>query len=267
MGKWRAGVDLEALKQDTEDAFRKGNWRHLPIQENEEPLLLVPPEFCYPWYAVEMGFCDDPRIYLRRTVYNMFLVAHGILRSWGYDLMIYDGWRSITLQEALFWHYLKEFSASKFDIEHVFAGCSRPADIKSVFLGLCPEVKCALLEENFTYVSWPSNDPSCPHPHATGGAVDVWLYQDGRPINMGVPFDWMDREAGAFYHRSPNVHSLGANHETICAHREALQAAMAAVGFSCYAAEFWHFNFGNQMDALVSKNDALYSYIEPEQLS
>ncbi len=97
----------------------------------------------------------------------------------------------------------------------------------------------------------------------TGGAIDVWLYQDGVPVNMGVPFDWMEENAGAFYHFRMNRPRFKGNDGNICERREVLLVAMVEAGFSCYGPEIWHFNYGNQMDALVKGGSAIYSYIEP----
>jgi D-alanyl-D-alanine dipeptidase len=118
-------------------------------------------------------------------------------------------------------------------------------------------------EANRTFVSWPSKDPTCPSPHATGGAVDVWLVEEGSTANLGVPFDWMEEDAGTFYHLKRRRSRFSGNDSKVCRNRSKLILAMANAGFSCYGPEIWHFNYGNQMDALVKGGAACYSYIEP----
>src|SRR5216683_3497682 len=250
---------LLELRAQVEQAYETGNWRNLPIEDNGEPLVLVPPHLCYPWYALEMRLTNDTRTFLRRTVYGLFLIARLSLNAMGFDLKVYDGWRSVELQENLFWYYLKRFTASRFNLQEQFQNCYSGAQIKRQFLSL-PEAKQEELKKaNTLYVSWPSTDPKSPSPHATGGSIDVWLYRNDKPANLGVPFDWMDEEAGAFYHLREERKSFGAEDMLVCYNREILLTAMVAAGFSCYPYEFWHFNYGNQMDSLVTGRQAFYS--------
>lgn len=243
-------------------AYRHGDWRELPISENHEPLVQVPPVQCYPYYAKEMKLVSDERIFLRAEVLQRFMHAHALLKSRGYDLMVYDGWRSLRLQENLFWFYLREFTAAKFNLKEQFASLEVDA-VRGHFATLPETMQGSLKEANRSYVSWPSRGPAAPSPHATGGAIDVWLYRNGQPVNLGVPFDWMEVDAGAFYHLKRNRKPFLGNDRTICARREILLYAMIKAGFTCYGPEIWHFNYGNQMDALVRGGPALYSYIEP----
>ena len=113
-------------------------------------------------------------------------------------------------------------------------------------------------------MSWPLTDLCSPSPHATGGSIDVWLYKDGVPVNLGVPFDWMKDDAGAFYHLKYNRNKFTPNDKQISYHRNLMIYSMVTAGFTCYGPEIWHFNFGNQMDALVKGGNAHYSYVEPE---
>lgn len=116
------------------------------------------------------------------------------------------------------------------------------------------------------FVSWPSSDVASPSPHTTGGAVDVWLRDEsGKLVNLGVPFDWMEEDAGAFYHLKLHRKPFQGNDQKISWRRSALVYSMAHAGFSCYGPEIWHFNYGNQMHALVSGLTPCYGYIEPRQ--
>lgn len=245
-------------------AYSFGSWKGLPIRECSEPLVQVPPEYCHPFYAQEMKVATDTRIYLREGVLGRFLQARALLNECGYDLKVYDGWRSMELQASLFWIYMKMFTLKKMRLDEKFADDMTPAEICKRFCEtISPEAQILLKEANRTYVSWPSREPEAPSPHATGGAVDVWLYHKGLPANLGVPFDWMEESAGAFYHLKRNREKFPGNDREVARNRNLLIYAMTESGFSCYGPEIWHFNYGNQMDSLVSKKVAMYGYIEP----
>ncbi|MFO0702566.1 MAG: M15 family metallopeptidase [Candidatus Andersenbacteria bacterium] len=254
---------LQTIRTTTLLAYRRRDWREVPIVECGEPLVEVPTDMAFPYYHQEMHLTDDPRMFVRQRVLEMLQNARERLQGKRYDLRLYDGWRSIEVQENLFWHYLKQFTASKFHLEANFALAERPDQIHAVFEQLPEATQEALREANRTYVSWPSADPKHPSPHVTGGAVDVWLYQEGHPVNLGVPFDWMEEDAGAFYHLKFRNKRFHGKHTAICRNREALLLAMVRAGFSCYGPEIWHFNAGNQMDALVQGGRAKYSYVQP----
>lgn len=257
---------LHALKLRTKTmaGYQNKDWRTLPIKECGEPLVLASQELCHPYYSKEMGITSEERIFLRQTTLNMFYVAKEICNSLGYDLKIYDGWRSMQLQENLFWFYMKEFTAKKFNSQNVFLNIHSPTEIKAVFnKNIAAKNQVLMIQANKAYVSLPSSDPKSPSPHSTGGAVDVWLYKDGQSVDLGVPFDWMEKNAGAFYHIGFRKKKFPKNHKLISKNRNILLYAMSQSGFSCYPPEIWHFNFGNQMDSLISTKTAQYSYTEP----
>jgi D-alanyl-D-alanine dipeptidase len=209
-----------------------------------------------------MKLHGDHRVFLRVAVYQKYLKARKLVADAGYELVVYDGWRSVELQENLFWYYLREFTSDRYGLASEFAHCTSSSMIREVFLQLPATMQETLRAANRTYVSWPSKDIHSPSPHATGGAIDVWLHKDGKPVNLGVPFDWMEEDAGAFYHLKRKRRYFPGD-ATICARRSLILLSMWNAGFSCYGPEIWHFNCGNQMDALVTGGDARYSYIEP----
>ena len=154
-------------------AYRNGDWRKIPIKENGEPLVIVPQEYAHAYYCHNLLLTKNPVIYLRESVLERFLHAEESLKriDSSLSLVIYDGWRSIDLQERLFWFYLKKFTARRFSLESTFEGCSTWKEIRDVFMSLSPTVQSALKEANRSYVSWPTSNPRCPSPHSTGGAI------------------------------------------------------------------------------------------------
>lgn len=259
----REYVRLQLLRYTTLHAYRSGDWRKIPIRENRNPLVEVPSEISFAYYAREMQLVDHERLYVRAQVLERLLAARSALQSKGFDLKLYDGWRSVELQENLFWYYMRAFTAARFNQKEQFDALTGFDAIRTYFGTLPQDLQTIMREANRTYVSSPSRDPVSPSPHATGGAVDVWLFQDGLPVNLGVPFDWMEEDAGAFYHLKWRRKRFPGNDRRVCENRTQLILAMVQAGFSCYGPEFWHFNFGNQMDALVKGGSASYSYVEP----
>ena len=256
-------IRLQRLRYVTLHAYRSGDWRKIPIKENGQHLVAMPDEIVFPYYARVMKLVPDEGMYLREEVLNRVLKARERLRSRGFDLKVYDGWRSVKLQENLFWHYMRAFTAARFGQKEQFNRLDGFDAVRTYFASLPADMQTALREANRTYVSWPSKDPVSPSPHTTGGAVDVWLFENGTAAHLGVPFDWMEEEAGAFYHLKFRRKRFPGNDQRACRNRSQLILAMAKAGFSCYGPEFWHFNYGNQMDAIVKGCNACYSYVEP----
>jgi D-alanyl-D-alanine dipeptidase len=244
-------------------AYRSGDWKKIPIKENGQSLVKVPGEISFPFYSRIMKIVKDEGLYLREEVLDKVFNARKLLQSQGFEMMVYDGWRSIELQENLFWYYMSAFTVDKFGLRDNFNQSNSPKEVKIVFDNLSPELQAMMIETNRTYVSWPSKDMLSPSPHTTGGAVDVWMLKDGLSVNLGVPFDWMEDNAGAFYHLKYRRKRFLGNDRNVCKNREVLLLAMTKAGFSCYGPEIWHFNYGNQMDALVRGCHAQFSYIEP----
>ncbi|MCK5511131.1 D-alanyl-D-alanine carboxypeptidase family protein [Candidatus Parcubacteria bacterium] len=256
-------IKLQWVRCKTLQAYRSGDWKEITIKENGEPLVKIPKEISFPYYSRVMKLTDNKEIYLRQKVFNKIKKARLFLQREGFDLKVYDGWRGAELQENLFWYYMRAFTAKQFGKKEELEQFNTLSEIKIRFEIFSPEIQAAMIGANRTYVSLPSKNPLCPSPHTTGGAVDVWLFKDNKAANLGVPFDWMKKNAGAFYHLKFKRKRFLGNDSQICHNREILLLAMIKAGFSCYGPEIWHFNYGNQMDALVKGGHAIYSYIEP----
>ena len=247
-------------------AYKMRDWKKdAPIVECHEPLMRVPDKIVYPYYHRQMNI-GRPEMYLRQSVLEKLLLAAEELKNKGYQLMAYDGWRPVEVQEQLYFQYMKIFAIPKFGLQGYFAHCQSAQSIKEILHSsvISIDTREALWLAMKSYVSWPCKGPNAPSPHTTGGSVDVWLHDitSGDPLNMGVSFDWMEENSGAFYHLK-RQHKKFVDDETVCQRRTDLILAMVHAGFSCYGPEFWHFNFGNQMDAIVTRETARYGYIEP----
>ncbi|MCB9802783.1 hypothetical protein H6761_02055 [Candidatus Nomurabacteria bacterium] len=256
-------LKLQLVRFQTLFSYKFGDWRKVRIIENNDLLVEIPSEMRYSYYCHSMHLTTDHRIFIRSSVLDRFLKARSILLDQGFDLIVYDGWRSYELQEKLFWYYMREFTADKFNLSAGFSGLVDCDDVRNYFFTLPKNVQSAMFDVNRAYVSWPSKDSMVPSPHATGGSIDVWPFRDGVAVDLGVPFDWMKEDAGTFYHLKARRKAFSDNDAMVIKNRSCLILAMVKAGFSCYGPEIWHFNYGNQMDGLVKHCDAFYSYTEP----
>ena len=211
-------------------------WREVPIEPVDEPLVAV----------ADIGACvrDDPRYHaaglpgaqpaglLREGVADALARAARALPD-GLSLLVWDGYRSLETQAALYDGYLAELTMVHPD---------QPAD--------------ALEEAAARYVTPPSRSPSAPPPHLTGGAVDLTLADgDGAPLDLGTDFDAFVPEAGA--------RALEELTQPARELRRLLFWTMSEQGFTAYAEEWWHFDLGDQFWGLVRGRPARYAGAEP----
>lgn len=91
-----------------------------------------------------------------------------------------------------------------------------------------------------------------PSPHNTGGSVDLTICNSyDEPLPMGVEFDYFGPEVATnFYERRTLI-----NPQEIVfrENRRLLYHTMDDAGISNYNEEYWHFDFGNQFDAVRTK--------------
>lgn len=211
-------------------------WRDVQIVPREEPLVRV----------AEIGprVHDDPRYFaeglpgaiadgwLREGVAaRLAAVADGLPDDM--TLVVWDGYRPIATQAALFDGYLDELTMVHPDW---------PAD--------------ALEDAAARYVTPPSRSLEAPPPHLTGGAVDLTLGDaDGTPLDLGTHFDAFVAEAGA-----RALEGVPGRARDL---RRILFWAMNAQGFTAYAEEWWHFDHGDQFWGLATGNPAHYAGAAP----
>ena len=153
-------------------------WREVPIEPVDEALVAVaeigPRVHDDPRYHA-MGLPGAvPRGWVREGVaQRLAAVASGLPD--GRSLVVWDGYRPIETQAALYHAYLEELAMIHDDwpAEALEAAASR-------------------------YVTPPSRTLSAPPPHLTGGAVDLTLGDgEGRPLDLGTGFDAFVPEAAA----------------------------------------------------------------------
>ena len=211
-------------------------WRDVPIEPVDEGLVPVdaigPRVIDVPMYHRTGLPGALPRNWLREGVAERLAAAAGGLPD-GMTLVVWDGYRPIATQAALFNGYLDELTMVHPDW---------PAD--------------ALEDAAARYVTPPSRSALAPPPHLTGGAVDLTLGDgDGRPLDLGTDFDAFVPEAGA--------RALEATPGRARDLRRTLYWAMAGQGFTPYVEEWWHFDHGDQFWGLANGRAARYAAAEP----
>lgn len=171
---------------------------------------------------------------LRKTVYEKLKQAQALLPQ-GLHFCLYEGYRSLQLQKTLF--------------------DARFAKVKAEHPGRSQQ---QLFNETTKLVSPVVNLDSSKNipPHATGGAVDVYLLNEkGEVVDMGIhPKDWMKDLNGSLSLTNSNVISKEAKK-----YRQIMSDALSHVGFVNYPTEYWHWSYGDRYWAYNKhKSHAIY---------
>lgn len=217
-------------------------WSPIPIIENGEALLDLPPELLrlepHPYQSLGAPYGDAGSPFrLRGAVIARLLMAQRTLQlqRTGWRLAIFDGWRPLTVQRFMVNHTIGEECAAR-GVDPTCPSLEREAVIQTVERFWAP----------------PSEDPATPPPHSTGGAVDLSLVdQLGATVAMGSAIDAI----GAISepdHPGQQARGLppGAERDRWLKaqeHRNLLRDAMEAAGFAQHPNEWWHFSWGDQL--------------------
>jgi D-alanyl-D-alanine dipeptidase len=174
---------------------------------------------------------------MRITIYNKLREAQSRLPH-GLKLKLYEGYRSIELQEKLFnmrFKILKRLNSNWSDDE--------------------------VFKETTRMVSPVNNKDGSKNipPHSTGAAVDVYLVNhNGEIIDMGMEVkDWPQDVDGELSQTNSNQVS-----ETAIIYRRIMAEALHSVGFVNYPMEYWHWSYGDRYWAfLAHKPYAIYGIV------
>jgi zinc D-Ala-D-Ala dipeptidase len=153
-------------------------------------------------------------VWLRAEVAARVKRAAAALAVLELGLVVWDGWRSLELQQQLWEEYRAQLAAAT---------------------GLEGE---ELDARTRGFVSPVSALPA----HSTGGAVDLSLCSlEGEPLEMGGEFDELsERSHPGFYERP----GLGQAEREFRDRRRLLAGAMDEQGFERLPSEWWHFEYG-----------------------
>lgn len=183
------------------------------IIDGGEPLVAVDDRLrCLNLYAEDGWPGTVERTWLRAGVVERLEFAQSLLPD-GFALALFDGWRSLTTQRALYDRFYGP-------------GSTLPPG----------------------FVADPG-DTVVPPPHCTGAAVDLTLAWRGQALALGTPFDDFTPRAAtlALEGRPPTGDRPGrGTSEPDRSLRRLLHAVLRAAGFAGLASEWWHVSFGDQ---------------------
>jgi zinc D-Ala-D-Ala dipeptidase len=225
------------LEGDVEAAMQ--GWQQVQVEPIDEPLVCLEPGerlLVEPIYRTRGHREALDAVYVRSRVAERLREASELL-SPPFLLLVWDGWRPLELQKALYDAYAAALSESAGLLGGELARRLKP------------------------FVSEPSEDPRCPSPHLTGGAVDLTLASGaGVALNMGGEFDELSvRSKTDHYEHRP----LSTAEIEIRDRRRLLCDVMSKTGFSNYPEEWWHFDLGNQFWGRLNRRPAYYGKIVP----
>ncbi|KRN75486.1 hypothetical protein IV73_GL000655 [Weissella kandleri] len=214
-----------------------------PITENHEPLVplgLLPERIIVqPAYFIQGLSGAMSELYARKQVQKQLAYAASLLPD-NYHLVIFDAWRSVTTQAALFHSLKRKISRNNPDW-----------------------TKQQVVDATLTTVAAPSRDKYKPSPHNTGGAIDLTIADDqGLMLDMASPFDDFRENAQTNYLECKE--NLTPAEVVARDNRRLLYNIMHKAGFTNLINEWWHFDYGNQNWAQCDAHpEALYGAIKP----
>jgi D-alanyl-D-alanine dipeptidase len=191
-------------------------------------------------------------LWVRLSVADMLVDANRLLRPQGIELYVLDGYRPIACQLALWTFFRDQYKSAH-------PGASESA-VEQAIAVIVSDPR-----------SFSADDPTTWTLHATGGAVDVVLrdLSNGAMVDLGGQFDWMGPESRSDALERRARQGLIAVDDPRLVARRRLHAAMAEVGFTNYFNEYWHFDYGTQMQSLMQvlagdslRHPAFYGYID-----
>lgn len=242
-----------------EDAGKVDGWQDVPIQESGEKLVPIGHGTDFddiltsavyagehlhsPYRGDNVIDSASPVIYVRLTVARALREVQSELPD-GMRLIVFDGYRSASVQDALFRQFENELRR------------------------LRPEwSESEIVKETERYVALPSEDATKPSPHSTGGAVDIAIIRDGNMIEFGTPFDHgSERSALRYFENEERVRTE--SDRMARQHRRLLYGVMRRAGFQGFEHEWWHYNYcETQMGAQAAARPiATYGRVDPDSI-
>ncbi len=225
-------------------------WSHLPISDCCEALFQLKPSFyClepHPYASIGAPYeeCVDPWR-LRQGVAKRLFLAQDYLQLECSDtrLAIFDALRPISVQAYMVNRSIDELCLAR--------GVERNNQNQQYAFN-------EIVQEVGMFWAPPSHDPRMPPPHSTGAAVDLTLADSkGGLLDMGGDIDVIAPISSPNFYLDSAKSDVASNlfHQR----RTLLAKAMKKAGFVQHPNEWWHFSYGDQLWAWISKSpEAFY---------
>ncbi len=237
-------IDKKYLEPIQEYQEELKGWKNILIKENHEELVslkrISPKILVSPQYYINGIDGADNDCKIRKSLADKLIIIANRLPE-GFNLLVWDSFRTLKTQNSLFESYYNEFKET--------------TNLK----------EGELLEYTKKFVSLPSADKNKPSPHNTGAAIDLTICDDDKKeINMGTYFDDFRQEAYTrFFEEKNKIEELSEEEKEILLNRRILCNLFTEEGFVNYPYEIWHKSFGDQMASKLLKLDhAIYGGIE-----
>jgi D-alanyl-D-alanine dipeptidase len=226
-------------------------YQTIPIQDCGEPLVplsmqvfaVVAP---HPYEALGAPYGATSPYSVRETVSRKLVEAQHDLqrRQPRWRLQIFDAYRPIAVQQFMVNHAYQELLNRRHLQESHLSAADRHR----------------LLTEVYQFWALPSDDPKMPPPHSTGAALDLSLVDEtGAEVDMGSPIDELSPRSYPEYFapnsplRLPTDSTSAECGDRAHRHRQLLKAVMHDAGFQQHPNEWWHFSYGDQLWAWLSR--------------
>ncbi len=212
---------LQACSEQSITLINDPSVSALPINESHEPLVDLRGQT-----IISLG--PSPEIpnnqdytKVRKSVYEKLLEAQKLLPV-GLRFCLYEGYRSLTLQDRL-------FKARYAEVQRAHSAWSH----EEIFM------ETTKLVSPLTNLDGTQNVP----PHSTGAAVDVYLIdENGNPVDMGMLIkDWIqDVDGSLSLMHSTRISQQAKNYRNI------MSEVLSQVGLVNYPTEYWHWSYGDR---------------------
>lgn len=173
---------------------------------------------------------------MRKSIYLKLLEVNRKLKPLGYEICLYECWRSISLQKMLFDNIYNRFKKDNpnWTHEEIF---------KKSTEGVSPVIN----------LDGTINVPA----HSTGGAIDVYLVD----INTKEFIDMGPHPKEPYDDKLSPTNSNEISEEAK-KNRKLMTDVLREVGFVNYPTEYWHWSYGDRYWAYISKKEkAIYGSI------
>jgi D-alanyl-D-alanine dipeptidase len=210
----------------------------IPVKESHEPLVDLKDQSTILFGPSPEVPNNQDYTKIRLSIYDKLIKAQENLPN-GYLFCLYEGYRSLTLQQMLFdgrYQLLYKQSPHR-NHEQLF---------KETTKLVAPVI-------NF---DGSRNIP----PHSTGAAIDIYLIDKNKQVvDMGIRVeDWMQDVDGSLSKTDSAHISVSAQQN-----RNSMSDSLKEAGFINYPGEYWHWSYGDRYWAYhIGQKTAYYGTLE-----